>query len=68
MTNDRDYPPDHLTFSQRHGYEPIPEPMRLEHISDDLRRELWNTVRTLLAQHAVWGDQQVLCRERKEVH
>ena len=48
MTNDRNDPPDHLTFSQRYGYEPIPEPMRLEEISDDLRRELWNTVRELV--------------------
>ena len=48
MTNDRDDPLDHLTFSQRHGYEPIPEAMKLEEISCDLRREIWNTVRELL--------------------
>ena len=48
MTNDRDDLPDHLTFSQRYGYEPIPEQMRLEEISVDLRRELWNTVRELV--------------------
>ena len=48
MTNDHDDMPNHLTFSQRYGYEPLPEPMRLEEISDDLRRELWNTVRELL--------------------
>ena len=37
-----------LTFSQREGYESMPEPMRLEEISDDLRREIWNEVRRLL--------------------
>ena len=39
MTNDQDDLRDHLTFSQRHGYEPLPEPMKLEEISDDLRRK-----------------------------
>ena len=34
--------PQELTFSQRYGYEPLPEPMRLEHLSDNLRREIWN--------------------------
>ena len=48
MTNDRGDPLGHLTFSQRCGYESIPEPMRLEQISRDLRRELWNTVRQFM--------------------
>ena len=48
MTNDPDNLPDHLTFSQRYGFEPLPEPMRLEELSDDLRRETWNAVRELL--------------------
>ena len=34
-----------LSFSQRHGYEGLPEPMRLEELSDELRREVWNTMR-----------------------
>ena len=42
MANNRSDVPDHITFSKRYGYEPLPEPMRLEEISDDLRRELWN--------------------------
>ena len=37
-----------FTFSQRYGYEPLPEPMRLEHISDDLRIEICNAVRNFL--------------------
>lgn len=37
-----------LTFSQRHGYEPLPEPMRLEFLSNDLRRVLCNVVHVLL--------------------
>ena len=48
MTTDRDHFPDHFTFSQRNGYEDLPEPMRLDQLSDDLRRELCNTVRQLL--------------------
>ena len=39
---------NHLTFSHRYGYEPLPGPMRVEEISDDLRREIWNTTRKLL--------------------
>ena len=39
MAEKRDTSTDHLTFSQRYGYEPLPEPMRLEELSDDLRRQ-----------------------------
>ena len=35
------------TFSQRYGYEPLPQPMQLEEISADLRREIWNATRKL---------------------
>ena len=48
MTAKHDTSTDQLTFSQRYGYEPFPEPMRLEHISDDLRREIWNALREFL--------------------
>ena len=44
MTDERDYSTD-LTFSQRYGYEPLPEPMRLGEISSDLRREIFNSFR-----------------------
>ena len=37
-------------FSQRYGYEPLPEPMRLEELSSDLRREIWNAVREVLVE------------------
>ena len=37
-----------LTFSQRHGYEPLPSPMRLEELSRNLRRELCDIVNGLL--------------------
>ena len=40
----------YLTFSQRHGYEPLPEPMRLEFLSDDLRRELRDIFYDLLIE------------------
>ena len=35
-------------FSQRHGHEPLPEPMRLEFLSEDLRRELCDEFYELL--------------------
>ena len=50
MRNDHDDLPDHLTFSQRYCYEPLPKPMKLEEISDDLRREIWNAIRELLLE------------------
>ena len=48
MTDNRDDSFNNLTFSQRHGYARLPEPMQLEEVSDDLRRELWNETRKLL--------------------
>ena len=48
MANKQHTSDEPLNFSQRHGYEPLPEAMRLEQLSDDLRRELWNRVRRLL--------------------
>lgn len=47
MTDESDFPV-HLTFSQRYGYEPLPEPMKLEEISDDLRREIWMAIKEYL--------------------
>ena len=41
----------HLTFSQRNSYEPLPEPMALEQLSDDLRREIWNIIRKQLLEN-----------------
>ena len=38
------------SFSRRYGYEPLPEPMRLEELSSDLRRETWNAVREVLVE------------------
>ena len=40
MTTERDQFPEHFTFSQRNGYEALPEPMKLKQLSPDLRREL----------------------------
>ena len=36
------------TFSQRFGYEPVPSPLKLGHLSRDLRRDIWNTLRQVL--------------------
>ena len=40
-----------VNFSERYGYEPLPKPMRLEELSEDLRRELWDEVRQLLFRY-----------------
>ena len=47
MNDNQRHSDKHLTFSQRHGYESMPEQMRLEELSDDLRREIWNEARRL---------------------
>ena len=49
MTEKRDTFAEHLTFSQRYGYELLPAPMRLEELSADLRREIWNRMREFLS-------------------
>lgn len=48
MNDNERYVEKFLTFSQRQGYESMPEPMHLEEISDDLRRKIWNEARRLL--------------------
>ena len=46
MTSESDNPDKNLPFSQRYGYEPLPSPMCLEELSDDLRRELRNLMQS----------------------
>lgn len=41
---------ENLTFSQRYGYEPLPEPMRLETLSEDLRKDIWSVVEDFFAE------------------
>ena len=38
------------SFSQRYGYEPLPEPMRAEELSTNLRQEIWIEVREFLLE------------------
>ena len=38
----------HLTFSQRESKVPLPEPMRLEHLSKPFRNLLWLSVDTAI--------------------
>lgn len=45
--------PKNLTFSQRYGYEPLPEPMRLEQLSQKLRVAIWNELRFILMNHII---------------
>lgn len=47
---------DHLTFSQRYGYEPLPEPMQFEELPDDLRCEIWNATRRFLTMDRSGND------------
>ncbi len=44
MIADRSDFPKHSNFSQRYGYEQLPQPMKLEEISPDLRREIWDLI------------------------
>ena len=43
LATERERFPAHFTFPQRYGYEPLPEQMKLEQISDDLRLNLWDS-------------------------
>ena len=38
----------HQPFSRRYGYEALPQAMRLESLSEELRIDLWNLSRRLL--------------------
>ena len=38
-------PTHYRTFSDRFGYNPLPNPMQLEELSPDLRRDVWNAAR-----------------------
>lgn len=50
MTDRQSSSTRHLTFSERYGYEQLPEPMQLEQLSDELRREIWNAIRANLSK------------------
>ena len=56
MKNEKGKVLEQLTFSQRYGYEPLPEPMQLEELSSHLRREIWNRIRELLLEKRSIGD------------
>ena len=44
MPTEREKFPAHFRFSHRYGYEPLPEPMQPEYLSNDLRIELCDAV------------------------
>ncbi len=56
MAEKHDTSADQLTFSQRQGLEPLPEPMQLEELSDNLRREIWNATRRFLTMDRSGND------------
>ena len=64
MATERDSSLDGQTFSQRYGYESLPEPMRLEQISSDLRRRTWNTTRSFLLENRTLVYNQFCFNER----
>ena len=66
MTAERDILSEHLTFSQRYGYEPLPEPMRLEHISEALRRDIWNSVRAHLLKRRTFAYGATFFKEKEK--
>ena len=43
-----------LTFSQREGRASLPEPMRLEHVSEDFRNLVWLAVDNAIEQERPW--------------
>ena len=49
-----------LTFSQREGRAPLPEPMRLEHVSQDCRHLVWfavdNSIKRELRREPAFGN------------
>ena len=57
MTDRSLEPADHLTFSQRYGYESLPQPMKMEELSHNLRREIWNVIRDNLLKNRKLGSQ-----------
>lgn len=42
-----------LTFSQREGKAPLPEPMRLEHVSKDFRNLVWLAIYKIIREESV---------------
>ena len=48
-----------LTFSQREGKVPLPEPMRLEHVSKDFRNLVWLAVAKAIGQEMPLGEYEM---------
>ena len=42
-----------LTFSQREGKAPLPEPMRLEHVSKDFRNLVWLAIYKIIREESI---------------
>ena len=61
MPNSKNNFADDRTFSQRYGYAPLPEPMQLEELSADLRREIWNETRIWLLSISSYDDLEGSC-------
>ena len=50
MTHENDDDFYKLTFSQREGKAPLPEPMRLEHVPRKFRQEVWLSIETEISE------------------
>ena len=57
----RDQFPEHFTFSQRNGE--LPESMQLEHIPDDLRREVFDAICSFLEELEIKDNEIYKCNE-----
>lgn len=44
MNDERALEPRDLSFSQAHGYEELPQPLKLEELSKEARTKLWNVL------------------------
>ena len=47
-----------LTFSQRHGHEPVPEPLQLEELPAAARTAIWNALFACLQDTCAWDGQR----------
>ena len=47
--------PPRMSFSQREGKAPLPEQMRLEHLSDEFRRRVWLAVDSAINRESTFG-------------
>ena len=56
MSGENALDPRNLTFSQAYGYEELPQPLKLEEISDRARTKLWNILFEFVQSKSIYDD------------